>query len=81
LSRLARREEKALGELLRELAEKLLKEEERRAWEAEARRQAEAYAAQAEVPGTPAARAEEEWEEFWLPMNGEALDDDPGDTG
>lgn len=80
LSRLARREDKPVGELLRELAEKRLKEEERRAWEAEARRQAEAYAAQSEIPGTPAARAEEEWEDFWRPMGTEALDDDSDDT-
>jgi len=50
---------------------------ERRVWEAEARRQAEAYAEESRRQGTPAARAEAEWEEFWLPLGSEALDDDP----
>jgi predicted transcriptional regulator len=63
LTRLAERENKPLGELMRDLAEARLREEERRAWEAEARRQALAIAERAKDPKGDEARTMEWIEE------------------
>lgn len=52
LTRLAERDRKTLGELLRELAQERLDREHRRAFEAEARRQSAAIAERARTPGT-----------------------------
>jgi predicted transcriptional regulator len=63
LTRLAERENKPVGELMRDLAEARLREEERRAWEAEARRQALAIAERAKDPKSDEARTMEWIEE------------------
>lgn len=63
LTRLAERENKPVGELMRDLAEARLKEEERRVWEAEARRQALAIAERAKNPRSDEARTMEWIEE------------------
>jgi predicted transcriptional regulator len=63
LTRLAERENKPVGELMRELAETRLRDEERRAWEAEARRQALAVAERAKDPMSDEARTMEWIEE------------------
>jgi hypothetical protein len=68
LSALAAAQEKAVGELLREVVEAYVAAEERRAWENEARRAAAALAKEAQEPSSPEARTletlEENLEEF-----------------
>lgn len=62
LSRLAERDRKSLGELLRDLARERVKLEHRRAFEAEARRQSLEAAAAARDPGTDEAAVMRELE-------------------
>jgi predicted transcriptional regulator len=72
LTRLAERENKPVGELMRDLAEARLWEEERRAWEAEARRQALAIAERAKDPKSDEARTMEWIEEVSGGVDGDA---------
>lgn len=52
LARIAGEKDKAVGELIREVIESYVAEEERRVWEAEARRAAMALAEEAEDPSS-----------------------------
>jgi hypothetical protein len=69
LTRLARRENKAVGELMRELAEAHLRQQERGAWEAEARRQSRAIARRASDPSSDEAKTAE-----WIEQVSDDLD-------